>query len=162
MNSQRNNPQSVVYNINNTNGNNNFVNNSITSTTPGATMAECSKEHAESQNEASATLSHTRDGQNNVQGSTEMAHPTSTNQIGFDQVKNAHNQDDAQSPNKETVAGMTQAHDVAPITRREDSILEIDDHSTNKTPAKECTTTETNPKIQPHSSTKFRIPVDTD
>ena len=88
MNSQPNNPQSVVYNINNTNCNN-YVNHSITSTTPGATMAECSKESAESQNEAIATLSHTRDGRNNVPRSTEMAHPTSTNQIGFDQVKNA-------------------------------------------------------------------------
>ena len=91
-----------------------------------------------------------------------MAHPTSTNPIGFDQVKNARTQDDAQSPTKETVAGMTQARDVAPITCREDTILKIDEHSTNKTPAKECTTTETNPKIQPHSSTKFRIPVKTD
>ena len=47
MNSQPNNPQSVVYNINNTNGNN-YVNNSITSTTLGATMAELPKGHAES------------------------------------------------------------------------------------------------------------------
>jgi hypothetical protein len=91
-----------------------------------------------------------------------MAHPTLTNQIGFDQVNNARNQDYAQSPNKETVAGMTKAGDVAPITRREDSIFKIDDHSTNKTPAKECATTETNPIIQPHSSTQFRIPVETD
>ena len=136
MNYQPNNPQSVVYNINNTNGNN-YVNNSITSTTPGATMAECSKESVESQNEAIATKSHTRDGWNNVPTSTVMAHPTSTNQIGFDQVKNTRTQDDAQSPNKETMAGMTQARDVAPITRREYSILEIDDHSTNKTPTKE-------------------------
>ena len=40
--------------------------------------------------------------------------------------------------------------------------MEIDDQSTNKTPAKECTTTETNLKIQPHSLTKFKIPVKTD
>ncbi len=45
-----------------------------------------------------------------------MAHLTSNNQIGLDQVKNVCTQDDAQSPNKETVAGMTQAHDVAQIT----------------------------------------------
>ena len=44
MKPQPTNTQAVVYNINNTNGNN-YVNNSITSTTPGATMAECSKEH---------------------------------------------------------------------------------------------------------------------
>jgi len=65
MSSQQNNPQSVVYNINNTNGNN-YVNNSITAATPGTTMAECSKECAESQNEASATLWPTRDVRNNV------------------------------------------------------------------------------------------------
>ena len=115
MNSQPNNPQSVVYNINNTNGNN-YVNNSITAATPGTTMAECSNDSTESQNEAIATLSHTRDGRNNVPISTVMAHPTLTNPIGFDQVKNTHTQDDAQSPNKDTVAGMTQARDVAPIT----------------------------------------------
>ena len=97
MNSQPNNPQSVVYNINNTNGNN-YVNNSITAATPGTTMAECSNESAESQNEASATLSHTCDCRNNVPRSPVMAHPTLTNQIGFDQVKNACTQDDAQSP----------------------------------------------------------------
>ena len=90
MNSQRNNPQSVVYNINNTNGKN-YVNNSITAATPGTTMAECSYESTESQNEAIATLSHTCEIQNNVPRSTVMAHPTSTNQIGFDQVKNARN-----------------------------------------------------------------------
>ena len=161
MNSQPRNAQAVVYNINNTNGNN-YVNNSITSTTPGATMAECSKESVESQNEASATLSHSCDCRNNVPRSPVMAHPTLTNQIGFDQVKNACNQDCAQSPNKETVAGMTKAGDVAQNTRREDSIFEIDDHSSNKTPAKECATTETNPIIQPHSLTQFRIPVETD
>ena len=77
-------------------------------------------------------------------------------------MKNARTQDDAQSPNKETMAGMTQSHDVAQITRQENSILESDDHSTNKTPTKEYATAETNPKIQPHSSTKFRIPVETD
>ncbi len=161
MNSQPIHPQSVVYNINNTNGNN-YVNNYITSTTPGATMAECSNESAESQNEASATLSHTCDCRNNVPRSPVLAHPTSTKQIGFDQLKNARNPDYAQSPNKETVAGMTKAGDVAQNTRREDSIFEIDDHSSNKTPAKECATTETNPIIQPHSSTQFRIPVQTD
>ena len=78
MNSQPNNPQSVVYNINNTNGNN-YVNNSITAATPGTTMAECSNESTESQIEAIATLSYTRDGQNKVPRSTVMAHPTSTN-----------------------------------------------------------------------------------
>jgi hypothetical protein len=114
MNSQPNNPLAVVYDINNTNGNN-YVNKSITSTTPGATMVECSKEHVESQNEASATLLHRHDGQNNVTRSPVTAHPTSTNQIGFNQVKNMCTQDDAQSPNKETVTGMTQVGDAAPM-----------------------------------------------
>ena len=116
MNSRPNNLQSVVYNINNTNGNN-YVNNSITAATPGTTMAEFSNESTESQNEAIATLLHTCDGRNNVPRSTVMAHLTLTNPIGFDQVKNARTQDDVQSPNKDTVAGMTQAHDIATITR---------------------------------------------
>jgi hypothetical protein len=45
-----------------------------------------------------------------------MTHPTSNNQVGLDQVKTACTQDDIQSPNKETLAGMTQVHNVAPIT----------------------------------------------
>ena len=56
MNSQPTNAQAVVYNINNTNGNN-YVNHAITATTHGATMAELPKEHEESQNQDCATPS---------------------------------------------------------------------------------------------------------
>jgi hypothetical protein len=69
--------------------------------------------------------------------------------------------DDAQSMNKETVAGMIQVCDAASITCREDYILDSNNHSMDKTSAKECAATETNLKIQPHSSTQFRIPVKT-
>jgi hypothetical protein len=85
MNSQLNNPQAVVYNINNTHGNN-YVNHAITATTPEATMAECPKEQPESQNRACSTLSHTFGGQNNVTRLPVVAHPTSNNQTGLDQV----------------------------------------------------------------------------
>jgi hypothetical protein len=53
-------------------------------------MAVCPKDHAESQNKACATLLHTRDGQNNVTRLPVMAHLTSNNQLGLDQVKNVH------------------------------------------------------------------------
>ena len=86
MNLQLNNPQAVVYDINNTNDNN-YVNHALPATTPGATMAECPKEHAESQNEACATPWHTLDGQNNVTRLPVMAHLTSNNQMCLDQVK---------------------------------------------------------------------------
>ncbi len=81
MTSQTNNLQAVVYNINNTNGNN-YVNHAIMTTTPGATMAECPKEHAESENKACATLLHTHDGQNKVTRLPITAHPIS-NKSGF-------------------------------------------------------------------------------
>jgi hypothetical protein len=41
------------------------------------------------------------------------------------------------------------------------SVLDSNNHSTNKTPAKEDAATETNPTIQPHRSAQFRIPVQT-
>ena len=53
MNAQPNNPQAVVYNISNTNGNN-YVNHAITATTPEAARAECPTEHMESQKQARA------------------------------------------------------------------------------------------------------------
>ena len=40
--------------------------------------------------------------------------------MGLDQVQNACTMDHAQFPNNESVAGMTQVRDVAPITCRED------------------------------------------
>ena len=83
-------------------------------------MAEFPKEHGESQNKDCATLLHTLYGQNNVTKLPVMAHLTSNNQVGLDQVQNAHIMDHAQSPNNESVAGMTQVCDVAPITHRED------------------------------------------
>ena len=48
MNSQPTNAQAVVYNINNTFGNN-YVNHAITATTPEAAMAEYPTEHTNSQ-----------------------------------------------------------------------------------------------------------------
>ena len=161
MNSQPTNAQAVVYNINNTNGNN-YVNHAITATSHGATIAELPKEHAESKNTDYDAPSQTLYGQNNATRLPVMARPSSNNRTGLDQVQNASKVDHAQPPNNESVAGTTPVCDVAPITHQENSTMEIDDHSTNKTPAKECTTTETNPKIQQHSLTQFRIPVETD
>ena len=51
MNAQPNNPQAVIYNISNTNGNN-YVNHAITATAPEAARADCPTEHAESQKQA--------------------------------------------------------------------------------------------------------------
>ena len=48
MNAQPNNPQTVVYNINNTNGNN-YVNHAVTATIDEIARTECPKEHAKSQ-----------------------------------------------------------------------------------------------------------------
>ncbi len=73
MNSQPTNAQSVVYNINNTNGNN-YVNHAIAATTHGATMAELPKEHAESQNKDCSTPSQTLYGPNNVTRLPVVAH----------------------------------------------------------------------------------------
>ncbi len=81
-----NNPQAVVYNINNTNDNN-YVNHALPATTPGATMAECPKEHAESQNKAYSTLCRTRDGRENVKRLPAMARPTSNHPTCLDQAK---------------------------------------------------------------------------
>jgi hypothetical protein len=49
-----------------------------------------------------------------------MAHPSSNNQTGLDQVQNVSTMDHAHPPNNESVAGTTQVCDVAPITCRED------------------------------------------
>ena len=57
MKPQPTNTQAVVYNINNTNGNN-YVNHAITATTHGV-MAELPQEHAESQNKDCSTPSQT-------------------------------------------------------------------------------------------------------
>ena len=65
MNSQPTNAQAVVYNINDTNGNN-YVNHAITATTQRATMAELPKRHAESQNKDYAAPSQTLYSQNNA------------------------------------------------------------------------------------------------
>ena len=82
MNSQPTNAQAVVYNINNTNGNN-YVNHAIMATTQGATMAELPKRHAESQNKDCATLSQTLFGQHSVTRLPVMAHPPSNNRTGL-------------------------------------------------------------------------------
>ena len=89
-----------------------------------------------------------------------MARPSSNNRTGLDQVQNASKVDHAQPPNNESVAGTTPVCDVAPITRREDYILDSDYHSTDKTPAEEDASSETNLK-RPQSSTQFRIHVET-
>ena len=159
MNSQPTNAQAVVYNINNTNGNN-YVNHAITATTHGATMAELPKEHVESQNKDCDTPSHTLYRQNNVTRLPVMARPSSNNRTGLDKVQNASKVDHAQPPNNESVAGTTPVCDVAPITRREDYILDSDYYSTDKTPAEEDASSETNLK-RPQSSTQFRIHVET-
>ena len=62
-------------------------------------------------------------------------------------------------PNNESVAGTTPVCDVAPITRREDYILNSNYHSTDKTPAEEDASSKTNLK-RPQSSTQFQIHVE--
>ena len=116
MNSQPTNAQAVVYNINNTNGNN-YVNHAITAASHGATIAELPKEHAESQNTDYAAPSQTLYGQNNATRLPVMARPSSNNRTGLDKVQNASKVDHAQPPNNESVAGTTPVCDVAPITR---------------------------------------------
>jgi hypothetical protein len=69
MNGQPSNPQAVVYNISNTNGNN-YVN----ATPPEAARAECPTGHAGSQKQARAPPSPPLDGQHNVSRSTDTAH----------------------------------------------------------------------------------------
>ncbi len=61
--------------------------------------------------------------------------------MGLDEVENACTLDNAQSLIKENVAGMTRVRDVGPITHQEDYILDSNDHSNNKPPAKEDTAT---------------------
>ncbi len=67
MNAQANNPKTLVYNINNTNGNN-YVNHAIMATTDETSRTECPKEHVKSQNEACTPPSSRldADAQNNV------------------------------------------------------------------------------------------------
>ena len=162
MNAQPNNPQTVVYNINNTNGNN-YVNHAVTATTAEAARAECPKEHAKSQNKVCTPLLSRldADAQNNVTRLTDTFHTTSNNQKGFDELKTVCTLDDAQSPNKEPMAGMTQSNHVTLITHQEDSILDSYNNSTNKTPTNEDAATETNPTIQPDRPAQFRTPVKT-
>ena len=81
----------------------------------------------------------------------------SNNLTGFSQGNVACNLDDAQSPIKETMAGMTQECDLALITQQKGSILDGDNHSTNKTPTNEDAATETNQTYQPPNSAQFRI-----
>ena len=84
MNAQPNNPQAVVYNISNTNGNN-YVNHAITATTPEAARAECPTEHAESQKKARAPPLPPLDAQHNFTRLTDTSHANSSNLTGFDQ-----------------------------------------------------------------------------
>ena len=131
MNGQPSNPQAVVYNISNTNGNN-YVN----ATPPEATRTECPTEHADSQKQARAPPSPPLDGQHNVTRFTDTSHVNLNNRMGFDQGKVACTLDDAQSPHKATL----------------DSILDGDNHSTNETPTYEDAATEIMPAYQPPSS----------
>ena len=101
------------------------------------------------------------DAQHNVTRLTDTSHVNSNNRMGFDQGNVVLTLDDAQSPIKETMAGMTQECDLALITHQEDSILDSNDHSTNKTPTNEDAATETNATYQPPSSAQFRNPVET-
>ncbi len=82
------------------------------------------------------------------------------NRMGFNQGNIACTMVNAKSPIKETMAGMTQEHDLVLITHQEDSILDSNVHSANETPTNEDTATETNPTYQPPSSAQFRIPVE--
>ena len=76
MNAQPNNPQTVVYNINNTNGNN-YVNHAVTATTNETARTECPKEHAKSQNKVCTPLLSRldADAQNNVTRLTDTSMP---------------------------------------------------------------------------------------
>jgi hypothetical protein len=160
MNAQPNNPQAVVYNINNTNGNN-YVNNAITTTTPEAARAECPTEHEESIKQARAPPLPPLDAQHNVTRLTDTSHVNLNNRMGFDQGIVAHTLDDAQSSIKEKMAGMTQERDLALITNQEDSKLDSDNHSTDETPTNKDAATETNLTCQPPISAQFRIAVKT-
>ena len=91
-------------------------------TTAEATRTKCPKEQAKSQNKACAPPASTLDAQNNVTRLTDTSHTISNNQMGFDELKTMCTLDDAQSPNKEPMAGMTQVRHVSLITHHEDSI----------------------------------------
>ena len=82
MNGQPSNPQAVVYNISNTNGNN-YVNQASMATTPEAAREECLTEHAESQKQARAPPSPPLDGQHNVTRFTDTSHVNLNNQMGL-------------------------------------------------------------------------------
>ena len=69
-------------------------------------------------------------------------------------MQTARTLDDAQSLNKEPMAGMTQSHHVALITHQEDSVLDSYNNSKNKSPTNEDAATETNLTIQPDRSEK--------
>jgi hypothetical protein len=140
MNGQPSSPQAVVYNISNTNGNN-----SVNATPSEAAGAECPTGHADSQKQARAPPSPPLDDQHNVTRFTDTSHVNLNNQMGFDQGNVARTLDGAQLPNNETIY----------------SILDGDNHSTNKTPTNEDTATETNPTYQPPTSARFIITVKT-
>jgi hypothetical protein len=140
MNGQPSNPQAVVYNISNTNGNN-YVN----AAPPEAARAECPTEHAGIQKQARAPPLPPLDGQHNVTRLTNTSHVNLNNRMGFDQGNVACTLDDAQPLNKDTL----------------DSIMDGDNHSTNETPTNEDAATEINPTYQPPSSAQFRITVET-
>ena len=56
---------------------------------------------------------------------------------------------------------MTQVCDLALITHKENSILDNDNHFTNKTLSNENAATEANPTYQPPRSAQFKIHVNT-
>ncbi len=115
-----------MYNISNTKCNIFF-----NATPPEAARAECTTGHADSQTQARAPPLLPLDDQQNVTRITDTSNMNLNNRMGFDQGNVAHTLDGAQSPNKETI----------------DSILDGDNHSTNKTPTNEDTATETNQHI---------------
>ncbi len=82
MNAQPNNPQTVVYNISYTNGNN-YVNHAITATTPEASRAECPIEHTKSHKQARAPPLPPFDAQHNVTRLTDTSHAKSNNPMGM-------------------------------------------------------------------------------
>jgi hypothetical protein len=114
----------------------------ITDTTPEAASAECRTEHADSQKQARPPLLPPLDAQHNVTRLTGTSHANSKNLMGFNQGNIADTTVDAQSLIKETMAEMTQEHDLALITHQEDSILDSNNHSTNETPTNEDAATE--------------------
>ena len=95
MNDQPNNPQALVYNISNTNGNN-YVN-----TIPSeAARSKRPTEHADSQKQSRAPMLAPLDGQHNVTRLTDTSHVNLNNLMGFNQGNLVLTRDDAQSPIK--------------------------------------------------------------